>query len=104
MPKRAISLTLAEENLVWLRGQARNAGRRSVSGIVDRLLTEARRGGRVLDDSIRSVVGTISIAPADPGLVGADAEIAPFPRPTNERGVRGGGADAGDAVPASAPW
>jgi len=75
MPKQAVSVTLAVENLLWLRGQARAAGVRSMSEILDRLVSEARGNGRVHERSIRSVAGTIRIADADPDLSGADAAI-----------------------------
>ena len=48
MSRKAISITLEEENLLWLRGQARAGGRRSVSQLVDRLVSDARAAGRVL--------------------------------------------------------
>jgi len=78
-------VTLAADNLLWLRGQARAVGRRSVSEVLDRLVSEARAGGRVRDDAVRSVVGSIRIAGFDADLSGADQAIrALFPgrRPT----------------------
>jgi len=74
MAKRAISITLGEDNLLWLHGQTRGSGKRSVSQIVDGLVADARAAGRVHADSIRSVVGTIEIA-TDPGLADADRTI-----------------------------
>ena len=80
MPKKAISVTLATDNLLWLRGQARTAGRRSVSAVLDRLVSEARAGGRMHEGLVRSVVGTIRIADFDADLSGADSAIrALFP-------------------------
>ncbi len=75
MAKQAISVTVERDNLLWLRGQARASRVRSLSAIVDRLVTEARRGGRIDDSGIRSVVGTVRIATADPTLEDADAAI-----------------------------
>jgi len=75
MSRKAISITLEEENLLWLRGQARAGGRRNVSQLVDRLVSDARAAGRVHADSIRSVVGTIALATADPDLAGADRTV-----------------------------
>jgi hypothetical protein len=75
MTKQAVSVTLHPDNLLWLRGQAKAQGRRSVSETLDRLLSEARTGSRLQGGSIRSVVGTIRIASSDPGLSGADAAI-----------------------------
>ncbi|MEZ5320061.1 MAG: hypothetical protein R2752_21855 [Vicinamibacterales bacterium] len=75
MPKSPISVTLGAENLVWLKGRARALGARSVSETLDRIVTEARLGGAPTDAAIRSVVGTIDIAPDDPDLAGADAYL-----------------------------
>jgi len=73
MPKRPISVTLQSENLTWLRGKARVSGARSVSNVLDRLVTEARtRGG---SGQVRSAVGTIDIDPSDPLLERADEAI-----------------------------
>jgi hypothetical protein len=73
MTKRAISLTLDSDNVTWLKGRAGAAGLRSVSQLVDNLVTDARRAGR--GGPSRSVVGTIDIDPADPFLEGADAAV-----------------------------
>jgi len=73
MPRTAISVTLQGENLTWLRGRARSGGARSVSDVLDRLVTEARtRGG---GGAVRSAVGTIEIDPSDPLLDTADEAI-----------------------------
>jgi hypothetical protein len=72
MRKQAISVTLETDNLAWLRGRARAADR-SVSETLDLLVTAAR-GDRSAGDA-RSVAGTISIAPHDPELTGADAVV-----------------------------
>jgi hypothetical protein len=61
------------ENLTWLRGRAGAAGIRSVSELLDRLVTEARQGGRV--GPARSVVGTIDVNGSDPPLDRADAAV-----------------------------
>ena len=80
MNKQAISVTLAADNLLWLRGQAHAAGARSISAILDRLISAARTGGHVHESSVRSVVGTIHIGDSDPELLGADAAMrALFP-------------------------
>ena len=75
MPKKAISVTLRRDNLLWLHGQAQAFRGSSISQVLDRLVSEARSGGRVHEDSIRSVVGTIRIGEVDPGLSGADSAI-----------------------------
>ena len=73
MPKQAISITLEADNVTWLKGRAGAAGLRSVSELLDQLVTAAREsggGGRTT-----SVVGTIDIDPGDPLLEGANAAI-----------------------------
>ena len=73
MSKQAISVTLDVDNVTWLKGRAGAAGVRSVSELLDRLVTEARRSG---DDGLaRSVVGTIDIDPSDPLLERADEAV-----------------------------
>ena len=70
MAKRAISVTLEADNLTWWRGRAGAAGMRSVSELLDQLVTQARASGR--GGPSRSVVGTIDVDAADPWLEGAD--------------------------------
>jgi hypothetical protein len=60
MSKRALSVTLEPENILWLRGRARAEGRRSLSETLDRIVAEARSGGKAPSRS-RSVVGNIRI-------------------------------------------
>jgi hypothetical protein len=74
MGKRAVSVTMDEANLLWLRGQAAIEGRRSLSHVLDQLVTEARQS-RTGRHSVRSVVGTIDIDERDPGLRTADAYV-----------------------------
>src|SRR5262245_39558094 len=73
MAKKAISVTLDSSNLTWLKGRATAARLRSVSELIDRLVTEARSSGPV--GPIRSVVGTIDIASSDVLLANADDVI-----------------------------
>jgi hypothetical protein len=73
MPKQAISVTLDAENVTWLKGRAGAAGLRSVSELLDRIVSAARASGRV--GPARSVVGTIDIDAADPLLEKADAAV-----------------------------
>lgn len=75
MSKKAISVTLDDLNVLWLRGRTSAAGARSISETLDRLVTEARTSGRMTDTVARSVVGTIDIAAADSGLETADAAL-----------------------------
>ena len=70
MAKQAISVTLEADNLTWLKGRAGAAGLRSVSELLDQLVTAARASGR--GGPSRSVVGTIDVDASDPWLDGAD--------------------------------
>jgi hypothetical protein len=76
MSKKALSVTLDDANLLWLRGRAAAAGRRSVSDLLDAIVTEARLAGSPANAPSRSVAGTIDIADDDPDLQRADEEIA----------------------------
>ena len=73
MSKRAISVTLDADNLTWLKGRAGATGLRSVSDLLDRLVTAARHAGEI--GPSRSVVGTIDIDPGDPLLERADEAV-----------------------------
>jgi hypothetical protein len=72
MAKQAISVTLDAGNVTWLKGRAGAAGLRSVSELLDRIVTAARASGV---GPARSVVGTIDIDAADPLLEQADAAV-----------------------------
>ena len=73
--KRAISVTIDEDNLLWLKGQAGASDSGSVSEVVDRLVREARIGGRTDAAAIRSVVGSVDLPRDDEDLAGADAYV-----------------------------
>jgi hypothetical protein len=73
MSKQAISVTLDADNVTWLKGRAGATGSRSVSELLDRLVTAARQSGDV--GPSRSVVGTIDIDPSDPLLERADEAV-----------------------------
>jgi hypothetical protein len=73
MAKQAISVTLEADNLTWLKGRAGAAGLRSVSELLDQLVTAARASGRV--GPSRSVVGTIDLDVSDPWLEKADEAV-----------------------------
>jgi ATP-dependent DNA ligase len=85
MPRQAISVTLDSENLTWLRGRVGAGSGRSVSDLLDRLVTAARTSGRI--GPARSVVGTIDIADADPMLDSADAAVQALFEQSLERPV-----------------
>jgi hypothetical protein len=74
MSKRALSVTLAPENILWLKARARGVKARSVSETLDRLLLEVR-SGRVIPSPARSVRGTVTIDPSDPDLARADDAV-----------------------------
>ncbi len=73
--KKAISITLSEDNLLWLRGQAARSSRGNVSAVLNGMVAEARMAGRIDPEAVRSVAGTIDLPDDDPDLVGADAYI-----------------------------
>ncbi|MBI4476927.1 MAG: hypothetical protein HY654_07120 [Acidobacteria bacterium] len=75
MAKKAVSVTLETDNLLWLEGRTRAWGRRSLSETLDRLITEARGSARFPAGKIPSVAGTIEINPSDPDLSKADSYV-----------------------------
>jgi hypothetical protein len=75
MPKKGISVTLRDDNLLWLKTRTVAARKRSLSETLDDLITAARTGGGALDTGGRSVVATIDIAADDPDLLTADAYL-----------------------------
>jgi hypothetical protein len=89
MRKQPISVSLEADNLVWLRGRALAAGRRSVSEMLDRLVHAARAGGAGHATGARSVVGSVRISAEDPELRSADAALrALFSRLLERRSAR----------------
>ena len=70
MVKQAISVTLDTDNLTWLKGRAGAGGVRSVSELLDQIVSAARAAGQT--GPSRSVIGTIDVDASDPGLEGAD--------------------------------
>ena len=73
--RKAVSVTLKQDNLLWLRAQAAATSRGSLSEVLDQLVTDARDAGRTDARAIRSVAGTIDLPEDDPRLDGADAYI-----------------------------
>jgi hypothetical protein len=92
MGKKAISVTLRPENLLWLREQARASSRRSVSETLDELIAAIRAGARGRPGVVKSVVGSIQIGASDPALMQADAAIRALfsPSGASHRGRRAG--------------
>ena len=74
MSKQPISVTIDQDNLLWLKGRVLGGKRKSISEALDELITAARRGGQAASDR-RTVVGTVDIAVDDPTLDTADAYI-----------------------------
>ena len=72
MPKKALSVTLDEANVLWLKGRARVSGG-NVSEALDRVLTHARTGGKP-SGAWPSLVGTIDLGD-DPDLLKADEAV-----------------------------
>jgi hypothetical protein len=72
MPKRGISVTLRNENLLWLKSRTLATKGRSLSETLDALVTAARTSRDVPAAAVRSVVGTVDIAADDPDLDRAD--------------------------------
>jgi hypothetical protein len=73
--RKAISITLKADNLLWLRGQAARSAKGSVSEVLDRLVSDARASGKTDPAAVRSVAGTIDLPEDDSDLAGADAYI-----------------------------
>ncbi len=73
MARRAVSVTLDEANLLWLKGQGYGHG--NLSAAVDDLITAARAGRFGVPAAVRSVVGTIDLAADDPQLERADSVV-----------------------------
>ncbi len=102
--RKAISITLSEDNLLWLRGQAARSARGSVSELLDRLVAEARHGGRTDPSAVRSVVGTVDLPDDDSDLSGADGYIR-YDLLLVDAGTHGGeGADVWIAEGQAAAW
>jgi hypothetical protein len=76
MPKTGISVTLRDENLLWLKSRTVATKGRSLSETLDELVTAARTSREVPAAAVRSVVGTIDIAADDPNLERADDYIS----------------------------
>lgn len=73
--RTAISVTIDEDNLLWLKAQAAATAKGSVSEILDRLVGDARAEGRTGAAAIRSVAGTIDLPADDPDLEQASSYV-----------------------------
>jgi hypothetical protein len=77
MPKKAVSVTLDEANVLWLKARARMSPANNVSDTLDQLVTEARLSGKSTSRPWRSLVGTIDLKD-DPELLKADAAVKEY--------------------------
>ncbi len=75
MPKTGISVTLQDDNLLWLKSRTVALKGRSLSETLDDLVTAARTSGDVPGTTIRSVVGTVDIAADDQNLERTDVYL-----------------------------
>jgi len=73
--RRAVSVTLRADNVLWLRAQAAASTRGSLSEVLDKLVSDARESGRTDARAVRSVKGTIDLPDDDPSLDSADTFI-----------------------------
>lgn len=83
MAKQAISVTLDTANLTWLKARVGASDVRSVSELLDRLITNARAKGS--GHPATSVVGTIDIDRSDPLLLKADDAMRAIYEPSLRR-------------------
>lgn len=80
MAKTAISLTIEQTNLLWLKGRAKIVASGSLSEAVDQLITEARAGRLGQAQAQRSVVGTIDLPDEEALAAGKEAMTGMFAR------------------------
>ena len=73
--RKAISVTIDEDNWLWLKGLAAATPRGSLSAVVDRLVGDARKSGKEAMTAITSVAGTIDLPAGDPELDAASTYI-----------------------------
>jgi hypothetical protein len=73
--RKAVSVTLKADNVLWLRAQAAVTARGSLSEVLDKLVSDARHSGQSEPGAIRSVAGTIDLPDDDPELERADAFV-----------------------------
>jgi hypothetical protein len=71
MNKVPISVTLDTDNLLWLKARTQASGSRSVSAVLDELITKARRS----KGPATSVVGLVSFPEGVEGLERGTQEV-----------------------------
>jgi hypothetical protein len=86
MNKRAVSVTLRPDNILWLKTRVKASGGRSLSQALDEIITEARTGASASATDRRSVVGNARIPASEAALSRAAQEIrAQFRRAIGRR-------------------
>ena len=76
MSKKAVSVTLHPDNLLWLRTRVKAKGGRSLSEALDGVITEARAGTGASAVEVRSVVGNARIPRSEKALSEAGEQVA----------------------------
>jgi hypothetical protein len=76
MSKKAVSVTLHPDNLLWLRARVKAKGGRSLSEALDGIITDARAGIGASAAEVRSVVGNARIPRSEEALSEAGAQVA----------------------------
>ncbi len=89
MSKKAVSVTLHPDNLLWLRTRVKASGVRSLSEALDGILTDARAGTGASTAEVRSVVGNARIPKSEEALSEAGAQVAELFRRSVRRKERG---------------
>ncbi len=87
MSKKAVSVTLHPDNLLWLRTRVKAKGGRSLSEALDGIITEARSGTGAAAE-VRSVVGNARIPKSEEALSEAGARVAALFRKSVHRKER----------------
>jgi hypothetical protein len=73
--KRAVSVTLHPDNLLWLKTRVKTIGGRSLSDALDQIITQARAGAGASAAEVRSVAGNARIPRSDAALAEAGAQV-----------------------------
>jgi hypothetical protein len=88
MSKKAVSVTLRPDNLLWLKTRVKVKGERSLSETLDGIITEARAGAGAGGSEIRSVLGNARIPGSEAALSEAGARVAALFRKSVRRKER----------------
>jgi hypothetical protein len=64
MSKKAISVTIEADNLLWLKARTRATGSRSISAVLDDMVTGVRKAA----GPVTSIVGWVSFPEGEAGL------------------------------------